>query len=100
MVAFAEAFIGAIAASTSAATSGKLHLRRPPTELPGLTDSQAENGVVHFMFLVNSSMKHVSLWKRFFAAAPPGSWRAWVHCADSVACSASGLFDALPDFVQ
>merc|ERR1719379_2988791 len=97
-VVLAEAFPSAVGAGASVATSGKLKVRRLPAESWELRGARASpDGVVHFLFMVNSSMQHVGLWKRFFAAAPPGKWRAWVHCADSDACHESGLFDAMPD---
>jgi len=55
---------------------------------------------VHFMFLVNSSVQHVRLWRQFFAKAPRSSWRAWVHCTDLAACRRNGLFEELPGLVQ
>eukprot|EP00927_Polykrikos_kofoidii_P014398 TRINITY_DN16301_c0_g1_i1.p1 TRINITY_DN16301_c0_g1~~TRINITY_DN16301_c0_g1_i1.p1 ORF type:complete len:734 (-),score=74.95 TRINITY_DN16301_c0_g1_i1:24-2069(-) len=38
-------------------------------------------GVVHFLFLIDSSLPHVHIWQRFFRLAPADTWRAWVHCA-------------------
>eukprot|EP00928_Gymnodinium_smaydae_P099643 TRINITY_DN9566_c0_g1_i1.p1 TRINITY_DN9566_c0_g1~~TRINITY_DN9566_c0_g1_i1.p1 ORF type:complete len:439 (+),score=84.91 TRINITY_DN9566_c0_g1_i1:204-1520(+) len=55
-----------------------------------------DTGVVHFLFLVNGSLPHAALWRRFFARAPAGTWRAWVHCADAQACRDSGVAAELP----
>jgi len=61
--------------------SHKVESQESPQSLVEAKISHHE-GVLHFLFLVRNSMKHAHVWKKFFAAAPPGSWSAWVHCSD------------------
>eukprot|EP00927_Polykrikos_kofoidii_P058662 TRINITY_DN5331_c0_g1_i2.p1 TRINITY_DN5331_c0_g1~~TRINITY_DN5331_c0_g1_i2.p1 ORF type:complete len:683 (-),score=105.68 TRINITY_DN5331_c0_g1_i2:133-2181(-) len=39
-------------------------------------------GVVHFLFVLQNSLPHYDIWRRFFESAPAGTWRAWAHCAE------------------
>lgn len=57
------------------------------------------NGVVHFMFLVNDNVPHMSWWIKFFANSPPNTWKAWVHCKDIDGCARNGVF-SYPGFAQ
>lgn len=43
-------------------------------------------GVVNFLFMLGDQLPHQDLWRKFFAGAPQGSWRAFVHCKDEKAC--------------
>lgn len=59
------------------------------------TQEVAPKAVVHFLFLVNNSVQHVRLWRRFFSKAPPGTWKVWVHCNDEDACERHNVFAGL-----
>lgn len=52
--------------------------------------------VVHFLFLLRSSLPHAEIWRRFFADAPAGSWAAWAHCTDRAACVQDSTTKAFP----
>jgi hypothetical protein len=54
-------------------------------------------GVVHFLFLVNDRIPHSEIWRAFLSGAPPGSWKAAVHCKDHEGCVSNGVFQ-LPGF--
>jgi len=50
---------------------------------------------LNFLFLVLDSIYQVDVWKDFFEDAPPGSWTAWVHCANRTGCQREVMKDAL-----
>lgn len=58
------------------------------------------SGVVHFLFLINEGIPHAEHWREFLAHAPPGSWKALVHCKDPDACVSNGVFYDNPGFLQ
>lgn len=58
------------------------------------------SGVVHFLFLVTEAIPHADIWRQFFAHAPPGSWKAFVHCKNPDACVMNGVFSNNPGFTQ
>jgi len=49
-------------------------------------------GVVHFLFLINDRLPHAEIWRKFFADAPAGSWKALIHCKDLDGCHRNGVF--------
>jgi len=53
-------------------------------------------GRLNFLFMVIDEIFHVGVWKDFFAGAPPGAWRAWVHCVNAKACRESRIWEQLP----
>jgi len=53
---------------------------------------------IYFLFMLMNCLHNIEIWKRFFAEAPSGAWRAWVHCKNLVSCRDSGLFQELPEF--
>lgn len=57
-------------------------------------------GVVHFLFLINDQLPHAKIWREFFHDAPPGSWKALVHCQDLEGCTRNGVFSNNPGFIQ
>mmetsp|Transcript_125718 Transcript_125718/g.367337 ORF Transcript_125718/g.367337 Transcript_125718/m.367337 type:complete len:792 (-) Transcript_125718:286-2661(-) len=61
---------------------------RRETEVPG--------PVLHFMFLAIDAVAHASIWREFFARAPHGAWRAWLHCKEPAACRESDIFRLIP----
>jgi hypothetical protein len=55
---------------------------------------------LHFLFLVDNYIQHADHWREFLSLAPPGSWKAFVHCKDSWGCNNNGVFTDNPGFVQ
>jgi len=53
---------------------------------------------IYFLFMLMDCLHNIWIWKRFFAEAPSGAWRAWVHCKKPGSCRDSGLFQELPKF--
>jgi len=56
--------------------------------------------VIHFLFLVKGSLPHADLWRQFFEKAPRNSWRAWLHCADPIACEQNNVISELAQLQQ
>jgi len=48
--------------------------------------------VIHFMFMVVDGVFHVDIWKAFFASAPEGSYRIWLHCKYPDKCRKAGVY--------
>lgn len=74
-------------------------MERKPKNFGREADSRASEDVVHFLFLIDDSLPHLELWEKFFADAPAGSWRAWVHCKEPAGCRDQGLH-RLPGFAM
>lgn len=53
---------------------------------------------LHFLFLTIDCVHHGDVWRSFFAQAPEGSWRAWVHCRVRDGCQQQLDKDGLSAF--
>lgn len=62
----------------------------------GQWPAAVSGGVIHFLFLATSGIPHATEWQHFFSEGPRTNWRAYVHCKDPTACTASGLSTKLP----
>eukprot|EP00416_Gambierdiscus_australes_P012991 CAMPEP_0171135776 /NCGR_PEP_ID=MMETSP0766_2-20121228/130336_1 /TAXON_ID=439317 /ORGANISM="Gambierdiscus australes, Strain CAWD 149" /LENGTH=477 /DNA_ID=CAMNT_0011599293 /DNA_START=16 /DNA_END=1450 /DNA_ORIENTATION=- len=62
----------------------------------GSKSSGGESATLHFMFLAGDDMHHSGAWEQFFAHAPPGKWRVWLHCQEPADCQRSSFYLRIP----
>lgn len=53
-------------------------------------------GRINFLFLLTSTIVHLSIWQTFFTQAPAKSWTAWAHCVDKKSCSFADMKASIP----
>jgi len=53
--------------------------------------SKQKKAVLVLLFLARDSLPHLRLWQDWSASAPKGSWHAFLHCVDYIACKQGTL---------
>eukprot|EP00930_Biecheleria_cincta_P012741 TRINITY_DN11709_c0_g1_i2.p1 TRINITY_DN11709_c0_g1~~TRINITY_DN11709_c0_g1_i2.p1 ORF type:complete len:406 (+),score=38.47 TRINITY_DN11709_c0_g1_i2:38-1255(+) len=88
-VAVAVTLLALVLAGSLGNDADKIHIR----DVEGGGSSMV---LLHFLFLAIDDVPHAEIWKAFFANAPKGSFKIWLHCKDRSSCMNSKFLRLLP----